>query len=123
MKYIEDTPRYKKKSQAKPPKKSKHKHVYEPCVIEYPRDWYKKEHERSVEKRVQISSYCPICGKVGDIDHDRWWRRETLHGGSAGRNVPTDEALREYNPETRTLPTFVSDEYFAKFVELPEVQE
>lgn len=33
MNGFDDIPKYRKKSQARPPKKSKHKHLSEPCII------------------------------------------------------------------------------------------
>lgn len=47
MERFDDIPKYRKESHARPPKKSKHKHLSEPCIIESPADWWKKEHERS----------------------------------------------------------------------------
>ena len=121
MNYEEEIPRYRKKSKAKPPKKSKHKHVYEYCIIERPADWYKKEHERSGEVKAEINTYCPICGKVGDVeDWDRWVKHEPNDGRPFRYLIPTptEEYAREKNPETRTLPTFWSEDIFPKFVDI-----
>lgn len=120
---IDEVPRYRKRSQKKPPKKSDHKHVFEPCVVEYPQDWYVKEHLRSGEKKAAISSYCPICGKIGSIDIERWWTRETIMFGNYAcfQSIPTEEAELELNPETRTLPTFTCDNFFQKFVDIEGV--
>lgn len=115
-----DIPKYKKKSTASPPAKAKHKHVHEPCLVESPVDWYQKEHERKGETRLSFRSYCPICGKTDSPDYDRW---ETLVKRNRGvmsyyERVPTEEAERELNPETRTLPVFYSDSPWPKFVEI-----
>lgn len=123
-----EIPKYKKKSQAKPPKKAKHKHTYEPCLIEYPLQWYLKPHEHKlyegnrVKTALRFSSYCPICGKLGGSDHDRWWMIIKKHDGehSYVESVYTAEAERELNPATRTLPVFKTDGYFEKFVEIGE---
>lgn len=118
--------RRQKISKAKPPKKSKHKHVYEFCIIERPADWFKKPHERSGEIKAEIHTYCPICGKVGDVeDWDRWLKREPVDKFPyiCSQSVPTEEYARELNPETRTLSTFWCEDIFPKFVTLPEVQE
>lgn len=32
MNFIDDIPKYRKKSQKNPPQKAKHKHIYEPCI-------------------------------------------------------------------------------------------
>lgn len=123
MNYVdEEIPRHRKKSQAKPPKKSKHKHIYEPCIIEYPTDWYYKEHERSGERRSNFYGFCPICGKVGETDQGRWWTEDLGYVGHylVHNTVPTEEGARELNPETRTLPTFFSDSPFPKTVNIEE---
>lgn len=119
---IDEVPRYRKKSQKKPPKKSDHKHVFEPCVLEYPQDWFLKEHLRNGEKKAAISSYCPMCGKIGNIDIERWWTRESIMVGNfpCWNSIPTEEAELELNPETRTLPTFMCDGIFQKFVNIEE---
>ena len=123
MDYLnEETTRYKKKSQAKPPKKTKHKHIFEPCIIESPVDWHKKPHERSGEKQSEFGGFCPICGKVGPTDQSRWWTNASkcIKGFRFADCVPTKEGARELNPETRTLRTFWSEDIFAKFVDIEE---
>jgi len=114
----EEIQRHRKKSQTKPPKKSNHKHIYEPCVIEYPDDWYNKPHGQNGKRRVNFYGYCPICGKVGPTDQTRWWKDIHIKVGKtlALQEAPTEEGERELNPETRTLPTFFSDDPFPKFV-------
>ena len=122
----EDGPHHRRQkiSKAKPPKKSKHKHVFEPCVLEFTHPYGKltKEHGFQPERRASIGGYCPICGKVGPIDVSRWVR-QTFHDDLKMLYYMTkwsDEALQELNPETRTLPTFdIGDEWlFPKFVDL-----
>ena len=117
-----DIPKYRKKSQAKPPKKSKHKHVYEPCLLEVPLEWYAKPHERTGKTLLKFKSYCPVCGKIGDMDRERWWTHVENHNGmfSYLETVYTEEAERELNPITRTLHVFKVGDYFAKFVEIGE---
>lgn len=117
----DDIPRYRKKSTSKPPKKSKHKHLREPCIIEYPENWHTKEHLCGDGRHTSIGTYCPICGKIGDItDWERWYQKEPVHVGIyiLAQHAPTNEGKRELDPETRTLPTFFVDSPFAKFVEL-----
>lgn len=119
-----DIPKYRKKSTAKPPAKAKHKHVYEPCLFEQLELWYCKPHERKSNKtNLKFGSYCPICGKAGDTDHDRWWTTVKKHNGmfSYLERVHTEEAERELNPATRTLPVFyIGDEWRPTFVKLGE---
>lgn len=119
-----DIPKYRKKSTAKPPAKAKHKHVYEPCLLEQLEDWYCKPHERKTHKtRLRFRSYCPICGKVGGLDKDRWITTVKKRNGmfSYLEQVYTEEAERELNPSTRTLPVFyIGDQWSPKFVDIGE---
>lgn len=99
-------------------KKYKHKHTYEPCVVEYPSEWYLKEHVRNEKKNVEINSYCPICGKIGGIqDEERWYRDGYIYNnifGSVLKILPTIECEKELNEDTRTLPTFQLNDPFQK---------
>lgn len=114
----EDIAPYKKKSKAKPPKKYKHKHTYEPCVVEFPAEWYLKEHIRNREYKSEINSYCTICGKIGGmIDEERWYRDERVYHnifGSVLKSMPTTECEKELNKDTRTLTTFLLNDPFQK---------
>ena len=124
--YDNDVMPYKKKSTAKTPKKSKHKHLFEPCIFEYPLDWWTKEHLRKPDVKPIIGSYCPICGKVGEMkDRDRWYTRETVFVGNMqfSESVFTEEGKREMDPKTRTLPCFSLGGPFDKFVTLPERED
>ena len=120
----DDIPKYRKKSQAKPPKKADHKHLRETCILEIPADWYKKPHERSGKTTPHFYAYCPICGKVlgYNPEYDRYWMYEEHHNGATHykERVPTEEGARELNPATRTLPTFRVDDIFPKFVDLED---
>ena len=75
--------------------------------------------------------HCPVCGKAGtilDVDPDRWERRVEVNIHSTFHKSygtePTEECLRELDPETRTLPTFwVDSPYFTKHVHLSEEEK
>lgn len=121
MIYEEESVRHKKRSKAKPPKKADHKHLFEPCVLEYKSRRFDKAHGMVCdEPDARIDSYCPVCGKIGGLlDESRWWKWERFH--SYWKHERTEEAVRELSPETRTLPTFfIEDGWFAKYVELKE---
>ena len=124
MNFTDDIPKYKKKSQKSPPKKAKHKHLNDPCIIEIPSDGWKKPHERSGKMTPYFYAYCPICGKVTGYnpDKERWWAREERYNGSFHfyETVPSAEGAKELDPTTRTLPTFRSDDIFPKFVDLED---
>lgn len=124
MNFTDDIPKYKKKSQKKPPKKAKHKHLCEPCIITRPVDWYMKEHTRSGKTKDEFYGYCPICGKVMGYrpNNDLYYKRVKRVIGEFSCLVDelTEEGEREMNPATRTIPTFVSDDCFIKFVEIED---
>lgn len=120
---FDDIPKYRKKSSVKPPKKSRHKHVYEPCLIEIPTLWYGKPHERAQSRTTYLNfkAYCPICGKLESGDQDRWFRSDKkFHsdGTSYIEVSKTEEAIKEINPTTRTIPSFKVDSPFDKFVDI-----
>ncbi len=116
----DDVPKYKKKSKTKPPKKIDHKHTYEPCLIEFPEQYYLKEHNRNGKTHFQFASYCTICGKVGHIDRDRWYKDTKCREGNRSwiKVDFSEEAERELNPETRTLPVFWGECWLPKFVDI-----
>lgn len=109
MDYEELTP-YKKKSKRRPPKKSKHKHEYQPCIVEYPEDWWKKAHERSGKLKPELFYCCPLCGKLSTPPNLMEWYEKT--GASSGLFTytwgvsPNEKLQRELDPATRTLPTY-----------------
>ncbi len=107
----------------KKPKKSKHKHIYEPCVFESQSIKLDEQHGFINDSRLCVGSYCPLCGKVGSrrLSEDaRWYKDTSVIKGSfrCFSNEPTEEALRELDPETRTLPFFKLTDYWQKEVEL-----
>lgn len=123
--YEDEVAPYKKKARHKPPKKSKHKHDYQPCIFEYDGIRLDKVHGFVPKPDTDFGSYCVICGKIGGSDHDRWTRWVSHTNGRAGRSEYTEEARIELNPATRTLPTFrIEDIWSQKYVtigiEIPE---
>lgn len=123
--YIDETPKYKKKAKHKAPKKADHKHLCEPCVLETPKDWFNKPHDRSGAMNRSIAGYCPICGKLDTIkDKSLWYGKDTVFIGNLQftESVLTEEGRRQMNPCTRTLPCFRVDDPFAKFVQLPTTE-
>lgn len=101
--------RYRKKSARKTPAKSNHKHSFQPCVIET--RGVKFSHDRGFYEGegIAISSYCPICGKLGS-------RRLSILFGDY-----TAEERKQLNPVSRTWPTFrVEDTIRAKYVNIED---
>lgn len=96
--------RHRKKSSMRPPKKTDHKHVYKPCIFEYRSIKLDKVHGFiSGPAKYRIGSYCDICGKVGPGDSRLFWQ-----------SWDSVEAVRQSNPEVRTLPIFHLDDVFSK---------
>lgn len=62
--YETEIPKYHKSTESnvsKSNRKSKHKHQYEECLIQYNFDFVGKNHLITC-----LHSYCTICGKIGD---------------------------------------------------------
>ena len=114
---MEDIPKYRKKSQKKPPKKANHKHEWVNCVYETDTVGYSREKGFYKTPELTIGKYCPICGKIGVIS-DYAWRVNTSQYSHFFHYEWTEEAQKEFDPETRTLPFFVIDQFKDKFVEL-----
>ena len=96
--------KYRKKKQHRPPKKSKHKHDYQPCVLRAPVPSFDKVHGMVPIYKLVKASYCTICGKIEDYDFV---------------NFIIDTGIKE--EEILTLPTFtVEDLFLTKYVNLEE---
>lgn len=119
--FEEEVMPHKKKAKKNTPAKSDHKHEFKPCILTFNEPKYDRRLGFVPTPVEHFSSYCPVCGKIGSQDHQRWWKWESWKGTRAGRSVYTDEAKRELDPETRTLPTFHIDSMFDKFVGLEEL--
>lgn len=102
--YEDEEVKYRKKSQRRPPKKSKHKHDYQPCLFRSPIDDFDIAIGRHLVSKIFRGTYCSKCGKVGE-----WNFLDYL----------TDEEITE--EEVFTLPLFdVNDVFAVKFVDLKE---
>lgn len=61
---LPEEPRYTKKKQKKKVIKSDHKHYYEDCLFR--RVYVSRSGTKGL--RIYGGTYCPICGRVGNID-------------------------------------------------------
>ena len=113
---MDEIPKYRKKAKKNTPKKSKHKHIYEPCVFEYHVDVLWSPHATN----KSIGSYCRICGKIGSmINREKWIQECRTPGGWF--TVWTEKAEAEFDPRTRTIPYYFIDGLFIqKYVEIEE---
>lgn len=102
--YEDEKVKYRKKSQHRPPKKSKHKHDYQPCLFHSPIDDFDIAVGRSSVRKIFRGTYCSKCGKVGEWNYSDYL---------TGKKITEEEEL--------TLPLFDVNSVFApKFVDLKE---
>lgn len=104
----DDIPKHRKKSTKRPPKKSRHKHTYEECLlnVEY-------EMDGASFGNVLMSEYCTICGKIGNKK-----MLETTKENSSGfrRLLNNDEILEKY----KDLKVFEINDFYDKYVTLSD---
>ena len=100
---------YKKKRRKRPPPKADHKHEWADCV-------YGMNFAGNFE--LSIGTYCPVCGKIGTPTAYSRWKYNDCREPHNIHWVWKDEALREFNQKTRTLPYFEIDLFVTKFVKL-----
>ena len=116
---------YKKRSKYQAVPRSKHTHDYQDCVYEYESIVrFDKVHGFINGENRCLGTYCSICGKIGKTSTtEKWYHRQ--HDRETDWHIRidyTEDALRELDVKTRTLPTFFLNDYFRqKFVDL-EVQ-
>lgn len=111
-----DEPRYRKKSKKRGEPRAKHKHEYKNCVFQYPSIRFDKAHGMVNDViKHSVGTYCPVCGKIGNITDTSWLISERGYVGITARW--NDAALREFDARTRTLPLFVlDDQWFSKSI-------
>ena len=75
--YNDETPCYRKRAKKITPKKSNHKHEFLNCVFVMPSTRFDEAHGivHEPDTKYSIGTYCPVCGKIGDII-DREWLAE-----------------------------------------------
>ena len=102
---------YKKKRRRRKPKKADHAHEWDECV-------YGLSFAGNFE--LSIGTYCPICGKIGIPTYYTKWKNHLKSDGGDVYSEWSEEAEREFDPNTRTLPYFDIDLFVTKFVELED---
>lgn len=104
----DDIPKYKKKSTRRPPKKSKHKHIYKDCLLKSKIAFKYNTGERIVNLR--LGNYCTICGKIGKLTIP------TIEGrNSSFRKILTNDMILE---SYKDLEIFEIDDFCDKYVTL-----
>lgn len=70
---------------------------------------------------VMFGDYCVVCGKIGHRSDNRWMERVPTSIRGVFSFEYTEEAKRELNRGTRTLPTFrLKDIWTQKFVQIEQ---
>lgn len=111
----QEIPKYRKKSQKKPPKKANHKHEWANCVYETTTIAYSREKGFYKTTELNIGTYCPMCGKIGVVD-DCNFKVNTSPYSKFLTYEWSEAAQKEFNPTTRTMPFFKIDQFKDKFV-------
>ena len=115
----QEIPKYKKSTESnisKSNRKSKHKHQYKECLIQYPILFAGKD-------RIQthLCSYCIICGKIGDRVKDSivkdYIRSEEYSRGISYSVMSDTELYKEYHNK---MPVFFVKDMFERHVNLEE---
>lgn len=115
-----EIPKYLKSTESnisKSNRKSKHKHHYEECLIQYQFSFAGKN-----SIHTQLYSYCAICGKIGDRLKDsivKDYIKSELHNRKTIYSVMSGTEL--YEKYHDKLPVFfVEDIYKEKYVDLKQ---
>lgn len=123
----QEIPKYRKSTESdisKSNRKSKHKHQYEECLIQY--KWNFKSNAFTQEEKERIhtslSSYCTICGKIGGIIKNSKYQKEIdvlqkqrQTGSNFWISISGEEIYEMYHDK---LPVFFVDNMFGKYIDL-----
>lgn len=114
---IDDSTKYKKRSQAPTQPKANHKHQYVPCVYQYPIRVLDKARGFIDVPEQSIGTYCPECGRIG-CTLDRSWMKEINYWPTykERKSIWKPEAILELDESSRTIPFFVISDRFNKFI-------
>lgn len=115
----QEAPKYRKSKDSnvsKISKKSKHKHLYEECLIRYDFSVMDKP-----TTHTSLCSYCTICGKIGErFKEDKsivsdYTRKSTIFGKTYDSYISSDELYEKYKDK---LPIFKLNDMFDHYVNL-----
>lgn len=131
-KYETEIPKYLKQKESnisKANKKSKHKHQYEECLIQY--RWNFKSNVFTQEEKdkihISLNSYCAVCGKIkGYLQNGKYHteieelKKERQKGKPYWVGILDEELYERYH---NRLPVFfVKDIYKEKYVDLEQTE-
>lgn len=127
-----EIPKYLKSTESdvsKSNRKSKHKHQYEECLIQYQWNFKSNVFTQEEKERIRTSlcSYCTICGKISDRFKENksivkdYIREVNSPIGKCYSHIPDEELYEKYHDK---LPVFfVEDVYKEKYVNLEQSGE
>jgi hypothetical protein len=114
-----EIPKYKKSKKSNISKsnhKSKHKHQYEECLIQYDSTFVGK-----INRHTGLTGYCTICGKMGSVKNGKYeteleqLRKERQSDSKFYVFISDEEIYERYHNK---LPVFYIDDQFADYVVL-----
>lgn len=118
--FDQEIPKYRKNTGSnisKVKKKSKHKHQYKECLIQYQFSFAGKNNIQT-----QLCSYCTICGKIGDRLKDsivKDYIKPELHNRRTIYSVMSGTEL--YEKYHNKIPVFfVGDIFKEKYVDMEQ---
>lgn len=106
----------KKSNISKSNHKSKHKHQYEECLIQYDSIFVGKTNRHTI-----LTGYCTVCGKIGSVKNGKYETeleqlRKSRQGNSKFCVFISDEEI--YERYHNKLPVFYIEDSFADYVVL-----
>ena len=114
-----EIPKYLKSTESnisKSNRKSKHKHQYEECLIQYPIAFAGRTHIST-----KLYGYCSICGKIGSVKNGKYKTElEQLEKSRQDNSnflitISGEEIYKRYHNK---LPIFYIEDSFADYVVL-----
>lgn len=111
-----EIPKYLKSTESnisKSNRKSKHKHQYEECIIRYKFSFMEKDN-----LHTELSSYCSICGKIGNrfseeksIVEEKTIHKQLPNGIKYLTHMSGEEIYEQYHDRLPVFNTEFSDKY------------
>lgn len=111
--------KYKKQTESnisKSNRKSKHKHQYNECLIQYESTFAGKTHINTI-----LYGYCSICGKIGSVKNGKYktelkqLERQKQDNSNFLIDISEEEIYERYHNK---LPIFYIEDSFANYVVL-----
>lgn len=114
--FNQEIPKYKKNTGSnisKIKKRSKHKHQYKECIIRYKFSFMGNDN-----LHTELSSYCSICGKIGNrfskeksIVEDKVIHKQLPNGLKYTTHMSGEEIYEQYHDRLPVFYTEFSDKY------------